>query len=43
METKPLNAMWNSELDPGTEKGHDEKTDKIQIKSLKQLAAMETC
>lgn len=43
METKPLNATWNSELDPGTEKGHDEKTDKIQIKSLKQLAAMETC
>lgn len=43
METKPLNATWNSELGPGTEKGHNEKTDEIQIKSLVQLAAMETC
>ena len=25
METSPLNAIWNPELDPGTEKGHDEK------------------
>ena len=34
METSPLNAIWNPELDPGTEKGHDEKTGEIQIKSV---------
>lgn len=40
METKPLNATWNSKLDPGTEKGHNEKTDEIQIKSLVQCTEL---